>query len=149
MKKASFRKLVAAAVLSTVAVAASGCYGQFALTRKIYAWNGEVTTNKFANSLIFFALVVIPVYELCTLGDWLIFNTVEVFTGTNPLSRLDLPGDHDWVARRVSDDEVEISRDGTVILLGRRTPGGSVTWRDVRGDVVAEVPAAVAPVASR
>jgi hypothetical protein len=144
-----FRKLVAAVVLVAVAAVAGGCYGQFALTRKIYAWNGEVTQNKFANSLIFFALIVIPVYELCSLGDWIIFNTVEVFTGQNPISRLDLPGGHDWVARRLSDDEVEISRDGTVILLGRRAPGGSVTWRDVRGDLVAEVPAQVAPVASR
>jgi hypothetical protein len=144
-----FRKLVAAVVLATVAAAASGCYGQFALTRKIYAWNGEVTPNPFANSLIFFALVVIPVYELGALGDWIIFNTVEVFTGQNPISRLDLPGGHDWVARRTGDDEVELSRDGVVIATGRRAPGGSVTWRDVHGDVVAEVPAVVAPVASR
>jgi hypothetical protein len=144
-----FRKLVAAAVLAAVAVTASGCFGQFALTRKVYAWNGEVSQNKFANSLVFFALVVIPVYELCAFGDWIIFNTVEVFTGENPMSKLDVPGGHDWVARRTGADAVEVSRDGTVILLGQRAPGGSVTWRDVRGGVVAELPAPVAPVASR
>ena len=144
----SFSKLVAAVVLTLFAAGASGCYGQFALTRKLYAWNGEASGNKFANSLILFALIVIPVYELCGLGDWLIFNTVEVFTGTNPISQLDVPGGHDWVARRLGEDEVEVSRDGTVILVGRRAPGGSVTWRDVRGDVIAEVPAQLAPVAS-
>ena len=47
-----------------------------------------------------------------SLSSTLIFNTVEVFTGTNPISRLELPGGHDWVARRLSDDDAEISYQG-------------------------------------
>ena len=79
-----FAPLRVAASLAA-AVPQAGCYGSFAATRKIHNWNGHVTSNKFANSVIMWGLIIIPVYELATLGDILIFNTVETFGGSNPL----------------------------------------------------------------
>jgi len=76
MKKL-FAPVFLAAVLSTAAV---GCYGSYGAFHSVHKWNGTVSNNKVANSLIHFALWVIPVYELALLGDFIIFNNVEFIT---------------------------------------------------------------------
>ena len=121
------KRIVAAVLFAVLAVSSAGCYGQFALTRKLYTWNGTATGNKYVNSLILFGLIVIPVYEVCTLADWIIFNTVEVFSGSNPMSRLEVPGGHEWVARRIDANQVELARDGVVLLIGTRS-GDRIRW---------------------
>ncbi len=62
----------------------AGCYGPFRLTRKLHQWNGEVG-SKWANEVVFIVLVWTPVYGLATLGDALIFNSIEFWTGENPI----------------------------------------------------------------
>ncbi|MGE0399666.1 MAG: DUF3332 family protein [Kofleriaceae bacterium] len=79
------RTLAATALAVALASSASGCYGTYQATKKVNAWNGRVTGNKVANSLIHFGLWIIPVYELCIAGDFLIFNNIEFITGSNPL----------------------------------------------------------------
>jgi hypothetical protein len=83
------RKLALALTLALTLVMGTttltGCYGSFTATRKVHAWNGKVTNNKFANSAIMWGLLIIPVYELAWLGDVLIFNTIEVTGGQNPM----------------------------------------------------------------
>jgi len=61
-----------------------GCYGQFALTRKLYAWNGTVG-DKWVKSIVMFALCVIPVYELAGFADWALLNTIQFWTGKSPV----------------------------------------------------------------
>lgn len=62
----------------------SGCYGSFALTRKLHQFNGTIE-DRFARSLVTAGLVII-VYYWTGLGDWIIFNTIEFWTGKNPIS---------------------------------------------------------------
>jgi len=77
--------IAAAIVASTLAVTAlPACYGSYGAFHKVHAWNGQVTGDKWANSAVHLALWIVPVYELVLLGDFLIFNTVEHFTGKNP-----------------------------------------------------------------
>jgi hypothetical protein len=71
--------------VTAAALLATGCYGTYQATNKLNAWNGTVSSNKVARSLVHFGLWVIPVYELAIVGDFLIFNNVEFLTGTNPL----------------------------------------------------------------
>ena len=73
-----FAGLVAAAVL------ASGCYGPFNLTRRLYQWNGQVG-DKWEKELVFLLLVALPVYQLTTFGDAVVFNSMEFWTGNNPV----------------------------------------------------------------
>ncbi len=77
--------LAIAATLATAALGSSGCYGKYAGFHKVHAWNGGVTSSRVGNSAVSAALWIIPVYELVILGDILIFNTIETFTGNNPL----------------------------------------------------------------
>ena len=63
----------------------SGCYGPFNLTRRLHHWNGQVG-GRWANEVVFLCFIWLPVYSLATLGDGLIFNSVEFWTGNNPVS---------------------------------------------------------------
>ncbi len=70
--------------LLLLAFLVSGCYGPFRLTRKLHQWNGQVG-DKWANEVVFIVLVWVPVYGLATLGDGLVFNSIEFWTGKNPI----------------------------------------------------------------
>ena len=62
----------------------SGCYGPFNLTRRLYQWNGQVGT-KWEREFMFILLAWAPVYGLAVLGDTIAFNSMEFWTGNNPV----------------------------------------------------------------
>lgn len=63
----------------------TGCYGKFQLTRKVYEINSNVQ-DKFLRSAVTWAFVIIPVYGVAALLDFVLFNTVEFWTGKNPIA---------------------------------------------------------------
>jgi hypothetical protein len=62
----------------------SGCYGPFNLTRRLYQWNGQVGTT-WEREFMFILLAWAPVYSLAFLGDAVVFNSMEFWTGSNPV----------------------------------------------------------------
>lgn len=72
--------------LAIAATSLSGCYGKFALTRKIYAINGEVK-DRYLRSAVTWAFVIIPVYGVSALLDFIVFNTIEFWSGNNPIAQ--------------------------------------------------------------
>ena len=79
----------ALALALAVSVSASACYGTFTLTKKLHTWNGQVSDSKFVQELVFLGFIILPVYSLSLLGDGLIFNTIEFWTGDNPVASRD------------------------------------------------------------
>jgi len=71
-----------------VACVASGCFGPFNLTRRLYHWNEDVG-QKWEREIAFLLLALTPVYGVTTLADALVFNSIEFWTGDNPV---DPPG---------------------------------------------------------
>ncbi len=63
----------------------TSCIGKFALTNKVLSWNKQVG-SKFVNELVFFAFWILPVYEVTTLADLLVINSIEFWSGSNPLT---------------------------------------------------------------
>lgn len=61
------------------------CIGSFTLTNKLLTWNRQVS-NKFVNELVFFAFWVLPVYEVSGLADVLVLNSIEFWSGANPVA---------------------------------------------------------------
>jgi hypothetical protein len=78
------RSLATLALVTSLSVSATGCLGSYAAFNKLDKWNGHATDSKVANSFIHFGLWIVPVYPIALLGDFLIFNNVEFFTGSNP-----------------------------------------------------------------
>ncbi|MBR2271934.1 MAG: DUF3332 family protein [Fibrobacter sp.] len=64
----------------------SGCYGKNACFNKLHDWNGTLG-DKWINSIVHFFLFWLPIYGICLfLVDGLVLNTVEFWTGSNPLA---------------------------------------------------------------
>ncbi len=62
------------------------CIGSFGLTNKLLTWNRHID-NKFVNELVFFAFWILPVYEVSGLADLLVLNSIEFWSGSNPVAK--------------------------------------------------------------
>lgn len=77
---------VAMALCLSAAMLMPSCIGSFALTNKVLDWNRQVG-NKFVNELVFFAFWILPVYEVTGLADLLVINSIEFWSGSNPMAQ--------------------------------------------------------------
>lgn len=75
---------VMAAVIAMISL--PGCYGKMALTRKVYNLNGEVS-DKYLRSFVTWIFVLAPVYAASMLADFILFNTIEFWSGRNPIAQ--------------------------------------------------------------
>ena len=140
MKKIAVLLLVSAFFLT-------GCTGSFILTKKVYDFHRS-QQDKWMDEVIFLGCVIIPVYGLATLGDAIIFNSIEFWTKENPLEKsasakerkLVEQGDLSVVLTySKSDDTVKVtsmkslSKDKEFVL--ERTASGVVA-KDTRGTVL-------------
>ena len=79
------KTILTAALAALLCSSLTSCMGKFALTRNLYAWNEQVS-NKFVNEILFVAFWILPVYEVCGVADLLVLNSIEFWSGDNPLS---------------------------------------------------------------
>lgn len=63
----------------------SSCVGSFGLFNRISSWNQSVG-NKFCKRLVFLALNIVPVYGVAYLADALVINSIEFWSGSNPMA---------------------------------------------------------------
>lgn len=82
------KRYLSVALILTVAgsLTFSSCIGSFGLTNNVLSWNRQIG-SKFVNELVFFAFWVIPVYEVSCLADVLVINSIEFWSGTNPIAQ--------------------------------------------------------------
>ncbi|TPN87582.1 DUF3332 domain-containing protein [Aquimarina algicola] len=80
MKKLTVCTLLSASILF------SSCLGSFSAFNGLRDWNDGLTDSKFLDNLIFWVLNIIPVYGLFFVGDVIIFNVIEFWSGSNPLA---------------------------------------------------------------
>lgn len=76
---------VSAILIAGCSLVFSSCIGNFALTKSVIDWN-QGLGKKFVNELVFVAFWILPVYEVTALADLLVLNSIEFWTGNNPLS---------------------------------------------------------------
>lgn len=83
MRKASIRVAVILTIAASLGL--SSCIGSFALTNRLMNWNKTIG-NKFFNELVFIAFWVLPVYEVSAMADILVINSIEFWSGSNPMA---------------------------------------------------------------
>lgn len=93
-------------------MATAGCIGRFELTRKVYQFNREVDPNKWIQWLAFLVLNVIPVYGFAVMIDAVFANSVEFWTGENPVT-----------ADAGNDRRVVYAPGGEIVTMTRMAPG--------------------------
>lgn len=78
------RIFVKTAGIILLASTLTGCIGSNAVTGKVMKFNVEVVDNRYARAGV--NLLLAPVYGITSAVDYTLFNSLEFWTGTNPLN---------------------------------------------------------------
>ncbi|WP_308763229.1 DUF3332 domain-containing protein [uncultured Bacteroides sp.] len=78
-------KLSAACLILGASIICSSCIGSFGLWNSLKDWNSNIG-NKFVNEIVFFAFHIIPVYQVAYFADIIVLNSIEFWSGSNPLA---------------------------------------------------------------
>jgi hypothetical protein len=98
-------------------LALSGCFGSFNAIRNLWEWNDDFD-NKWVKWLVFLGLSIIPVYGLFAFADALVLNSVEFWTGKNPVQAA--PGERTITRVATADParlRLEVRRAGRLELV--------------------------------
>lgn len=129
-----FKQIVVAMLVATMALMSVGCYGSFNLTKKVYNWNGSLG-NKWVVELVFLACYVVPVYGIAGFIDAVILNSIEFWTGSNPVASNVTSEDGTTVAFNKEKNEMTVSYAGKSFTITRED--GKSTVKDAEGNVLA------------
>ena len=82
MKKISLK--VAVCLLAGSFLFSSCFVGKYALWNKYISWQNNMTNNKYVNAIV--GLILVPIVgTICTLVDVLVLNSIEFWSGSNPV----------------------------------------------------------------
>ena len=130
-----FSRIVSLVVLAGMLGTAAGCYGSFNLVKKVYRWNGTFG-DKWVNEIGFLALNIVPVYGIAGAIDALILNSIEFWTGKNPVqASIDLPDQDAKFAVNADGTLTLTSDDGRTVTVVATSDGAEV--RDADGVLLA------------
>ena len=120
----------------------SSCIGSFALFNTVKDWNENLTDNKFINEVVYLAMCIVPIYEICYFVDNVVFNSIEFWTGENPVANV---GDVKKVKSENGDYLVKTNEDGYTITneagqeMTLKFDAQAQSWSVVNGDDAIEL----------
>ncbi len=81
------RRLLAAALVTVfLPVSTVGCFGQFALTRKVYGFNRGLSHDRWIRWFGFLVMNVVWIYAAAGAIDLIFANSIEFWGGGNPFA---------------------------------------------------------------
>jgi hypothetical protein len=108
---------------ATMLMGTVGCTGPFKLTKKLHSWHTS-QPDPWVDEIVFLACIILPVYTICTLGDAIIFNSIEFWGGENPIASLD-NGDESVKMTKNADGSILIEGDHGAFTLRKSRYGVS------------------------
>lgn len=140
MRKNRFMYLMALALSSSIFF--SSCVGSFGLFNRVSSWNQSVGT-KFVNELVFLALNIIPVYGVAYLADALVINSIEFWTGSNPMANVGdvnkVKGNNGNYMVETLENGYSISKEGEEVAMDLIYNNETNTWNVVSEEQVSEL----------
>ncbi len=79
------KKILAIFIIAALGLFQTSCIGSFKLTKSLHEWNSNIG-DKFVNELVFLVCTIVPVYAVAVLVDGVVLNSIEFWTGENPMS---------------------------------------------------------------
>ncbi|HWS15098.1 MAG TPA: DUF3332 family protein [Candidatus Methylomirabilis sp.] len=139
MRGSRFGKGIALVLVASVGVFSAGCFGKFQLTRKVYDINQSID-EKYVRSAATWIFVIVQVYTVAALLDFIVFNVIEFWTGENPVASAPVTKVY---AEANGKTVLTLSRDGsaTVAVIERYAGETLVSTLRVRDDGRGEVAA--------
>lgn len=93
----------------------SSCIGSFSAWNGLKDWNMGIG-HKAVNEIVFIAFHIIPVYEVAYLADVLVLNSIEFWSGSNPLAEVGteqiIRGENGEYLVRTNEDGYTITKKG-------------------------------------
>jgi len=138
------RLLAVVLVLTVFALSMASCAGKFALTHKLLNWN--LSLNKWLGSFVMFVFIILPVYGISALIDWVILNVIEFYGGSNPVGSTATPQTQtaridgrqismtQYPGEGINLDLTTVEADGSVRVMLVRTTEDGVTARVQEGN---------------
>ena len=82
-------RYICVGLVVAVAPMALSCYGHFPMTKAVYRTNGNIgrsigedaTGHKLVQSVVMWVMVIVPVYGVAMIGDAVVLNLIEFWTG--------------------------------------------------------------------
>jgi Domain of unknown function (DUF3332) len=124
MKTRSVRNVIAVTLLCLVGTTA--CFGSFTTLRRVYSWNQTVDNDKWAKWGVFAAAMIVPVYPSATIFDLMFVNSVEFWSGRNPMA---MGPDANETGEQLT---MAPQPDGTIDATVRAPDGGEQRYTVVR-----------------
>ena len=140
MKK--FNLKLAATVMVCGAFLFSSCIGSFGLHSKLLSWN-EGIGNKFVNELVYLAFNINPVYGICYLADALVINSIEFWSGSNPMASIGevkkVKGENGNYLVETLENGYSITKEGETASMELIYDKDLITWNVVAEGVSTEL----------
>jgi len=140
LSRRTARRVIGVTLLCLISMPA--CFGSFTTLGRVYHWNETVDPDKWVKWAVFTAAMIVPVYPSATIFDLMFVNSVEFWSGKNPMAMGPQPAD---TGEQVT---MQLEPDGTVGATVRAPDGseqqyrlvrepGAISAYDEHGDVVA------------
>ncbi len=129
-----FKKFVIVMLVASFALMSVGCYGSFNLTKKVYNWNGTME-GKWVKELVFLVINIVPVYGVAAFVDAIVLNSIEFWTGNNPMASTIKSEDGTTVAFNVENKTMTISYGEKSFTVVNKD--GKATVKDAEGTILA------------
>lgn len=84
MKNSILKVLIKAGLTLSLASTLSGCVGSNAVTEKLMQFNVKAVDNRYARGGL--NMLLAPAYAATATVDYLVINSLEFWTGTNPIN---------------------------------------------------------------
>jgi len=88
-------------VLLTLSILLTGCTGPFALTKTLHKWQTDVSENQWIEEVTFLGCAIF-LYGPTLLVDSLFLNSVEFWTGDNPMDSVNNQNGNEMCLRSVA-----------------------------------------------
>jgi len=136
------------ALTAFVPITMTSCFGSFNLTRKIYQFNKDINPDKWIQWLTFLVITIVPIYGVGLFVDVIVANSLEFWTGENPIAADAEPrtviGPNGEVATFTPNPDQSIGvhiveQNGTLHEFTLVREGATLAARDAQGALIARV----------
>ncbi len=128
----------------------TGCIGNFGLVGKVRKFNLDVSKDRWGREIVFVVLYVVPVYQFAGFLDLVVFNSIEFWSGKNPIdgsASVTPVAMKEWTTedgtkvtmRGLPDDSIDVTvtgADGQTRFFNLTRSDAGVTARDAAGNVI-------------
>ncbi len=102
-KEIQMKKAISLVLLGAIVIMATGCTGPFTLTQKLHKLQTS-PESKWADEGLFLVIYFIPIIAGVTvLADMFVFNTIDFWTGENPMDSVNNQNGDELCLRSVAE----------------------------------------------